>query len=68
MIDRAAQACGKNRTELILDAARAAAEETLLDRTLIAVDTGAYTAFLARLDKPPAPNARLRKTLHTPAP
>lgn len=68
LIDRAALACGKNRTDFVLEAARAAAEETLLDRALIAVDTNAYTAFLARLDAAPEPNARLRKTVQTPAP
>ncbi|MFC0667371.1 DUF1778 domain-containing protein [Azotobacter chroococcum] len=68
LIDRAAQAKGKNRTDFILEAARAAAEEALLDRTFIAASPEAYTEFLARLDMPPQPNERLRKTLQTPAP
>jgi uncharacterized protein (DUF1778 family) len=67
MIDRAAQARGQNRTDFILDAARRAAEEALLDRTLISVSEEAYRKFLARLDAPPKPNARLRKTMRTPA-
>jgi uncharacterized protein (DUF1778 family) len=68
LIDRAAQARGQNRTDFILEAARRAAEEALLDRTLITVSEDAYRKFLARLDAPPNPNARLRKTMRTPAP
>jgi uncharacterized protein (DUF1778 family) len=67
LIDRAAQARGQNRTDFILDAARRAAEEALLDRTLISVSEEAFRKFLARLDAPPKPNARLRKTMRTPA-
>lgn len=68
LIDRAAKARGKNRTDFILDAARAAAEETLLDRALVMISPDAYAEFAARLDRAPAPNARLQKTLQTPAP
>ena len=68
LIDRAAKARGKNRTDFVLDAARSAAEEALLDQTIIAVSPKAYAAFLARLDMPPQPNERLRKTMRTPAP
>jgi uncharacterized protein (DUF1778 family) len=67
LIDRAARARGQNRTDFILEAARRAAEEALLDRTLITVSEDAYRKFLARLDAPPNPNARLRKSLGTPA-
>lgn len=68
LIDRAAELAGKNRTDFILDAARRAAEDTLLDRTLFRVSPKAYREFLARLDAPPKPNKRLRKTMLTPAP
>ncbi|WP_341646476.1 type II toxin-antitoxin system TacA family antitoxin [Thauera sp. SDU_THAU2] len=68
LIDRAAKVRGKNRTDFVLEAARAAAEDALLDRALISADPQAYTAFLARLDMPPQPNERLRKTMQTPAP
>jgi uncharacterized protein (DUF1778 family) len=68
LIDRAAKARGKNRTSFVLDAARAAAEETLLDQTTITANAKAYAAFLARLDMPPRPNKRLRKTMQTTAP
>jgi uncharacterized protein (DUF1778 family) len=68
LIDRAAEAVGKTRTDFVLDAARRAAEEALLDRTLIALGPKAYAEFVARLDAPPRPNARLRRTMRTPAP
>lgn len=68
LIDRAARAKGKNRTDFILDAARAAAEEALLDQVIITASPEAYAEFLARLDMPPRPNERLRKTMRTPAP
>lgn len=68
LIDRAAEAVGKTRTDFVLDAARHAAEEAILDRTMIALGPKAYAEFLARLDAPPRPNARLRRTMRTPAP
>lgn len=68
LIDRAAKARGKNRTDFILDAARLAAEETLLDQALLLASPEAYAEFVARLERAPAPNDRLRKTLQTPAP
>ncbi|MGH9598646.1 MAG: DUF1778 domain-containing protein [Terracidiphilus sp.] len=68
LIDRAADLSGKNRTEFVLGAARRAAEDALLDRTVFAVDSRAYNEFLARLDAPPQPNARLRRTLETVPP
>ena len=68
LIDRAAKVRGKNRTDFMLDAARAAAEEALLDQAILMASPQAYTAFLARLDMPAQPNAALRKTLQTRAP
>ena len=68
LIDRAAKSLGKNRTDFVLDAARRAAEDALLDRTNFTATPKAYAEFLARLDAPPQPNERLRKTLRTKAP
>jgi uncharacterized protein (DUF1778 family) len=68
LIDRAAALEGKNRTDFVLDAARRAAEDTLLDRTVLVVSPAAYRQFLARLDAPARPNKRLTKTMQTPAP
>jgi uncharacterized protein (DUF1778 family) len=68
LIDRAAKTLGKNRTDFVLDAARRAAEDALLDRTVFTVSPKAYAEFLARLDAPPKPNERLRQTMQTSAP
>ncbi len=68
LIDRAARSLGKNRTDFVLDAARRAAEEALLDRTILTVGSKAYAEFVARLDAPPQANERLYKTMRTPAP
>ncbi len=67
LFDHAAELTGKNRTDFVLDAARQAAENTLLDRSVIPVNEKAYAAFVSLLDAPPNPNARLRKSLQTPA-
>jgi uncharacterized protein (DUF1778 family) len=66
LIDRAAEVVGKNRTDFVLDAARQAAEDALLDRTIFVVNPKAYAEFLERLDAPPRPNDRLRRSLKTP--
>jgi uncharacterized protein (DUF1778 family) len=68
LIDRAASITGKTRTDFVLEAARHAAEEALLDRTVFTLSPEAYAAFLARLDEPPKPNDRLRRTMQTVPP
>lgn len=68
LIDRAAKARGKNRSEFILDSARLAAEDTLLDQVVMTVSPQAFEQFQARLDMQPNANDRLRKTMLTPAP
>jgi uncharacterized protein (DUF1778 family) len=68
LIDRAAQASGKTRTDFILSAARRAAEEELLDRTIFVVSPATYSKFLAMLDAPPRPNERLRRTMQASPP
>lgn len=68
LIDRAAQATGKTRTDFVLDAARTAAEEALADRAQFAVSAELYAAFIERLDAPPAVNQRLRRTMRTTPP
>ena len=68
LIDRAAKSRGKNRTDFILESARAAAEDALLDQVIMAVTPQAYAQFLNRLDMPPKANDRLRKTMSIPTP
>jgi uncharacterized protein (DUF1778 family) len=68
LIDRAARLTGKNQTDFVLDAARQAAENAILDRAVLTFSAKAYAEFVARLDAPPRPNKRLQRTLQTPAP
>ena len=68
LIDRAAKSRGKNRTDFILDSARLAAEDALLDQVIMATSPQVFAQFQARLDIPPKPNDRLRETMRTPAP
>lgn len=56
---------GKPGPILVLEAARLAAEEIVLDQQLIAVDLDACAAFLASLDTPAQSNDRLRETMRT---
>jgi uncharacterized protein (DUF1778 family) len=53
LIDRAAKAHGKSRSEFMIDAARRAAEDALLDQALVRVDPKTYDHFLKVLDQPP---------------
>jgi uncharacterized protein (DUF1778 family) len=60
LIDRAARTLGRTRSDFMIDAARRAAEDALLDQTVIEVDRERYDQFLAVLDRPPQPNDKLR--------
>lgn len=53
LIDQAARSQGKSRSEFMIDAARRAAEDALLDQTLVRVDQKTYKRFLNVLDQPP---------------
>ena len=53
LIDRAAKAHGKTRSDFMIDAARRAAEDALLDQTLVRVDPDSYRQYVAVLDRPP---------------
>ncbi len=54
LIDRAAKSQGKTRSDFMIDAARRAAEESLLDQALVRVDQATYEHFLEVLDQPPS--------------
>ncbi len=68
LFDWAAKAQGKTRTDFIIEAARRAAEEALLDRALLHVGADAFEEFSARLDAPPRPSDRLKATMRKKAP
>jgi uncharacterized protein (DUF1778 family) len=68
LIDRAAELTGKTRTDFVLEAARRAAVEALTDRTLYLASPETFAKFVAALDSPPRPKAKLRRTMQTPAP
>ena len=63
LIDHAAALLGKNRTDFVLDAARQAALNALLDQAVLSISPKSYAAFLALLDAPPKANERLRKSI-----
>lgn len=68
LIDEAAAALGKTRTEFMVDSARAVAVDVLLDQRLFALDEARYAAFVDMLDNPPAPGPKLRNLMRrTPA-
>jgi uncharacterized protein (DUF1778 family) len=68
LIDRAAAAVGKNRSEFMLDAACREATSVLLDQRFFTLDEKTFERFRAALDRPPADNPRLHRLLSTKAP
>jgi uncharacterized protein (DUF1778 family) len=54
LIDRAARSHGKSRSDFMIDAARRAAEEALLDQCLVRVDAESFDCFVQMLDVPPS--------------
>lgn len=68
LIDRAAHALGRNRSDFMLETACREAESVLLDRRYFALPTEEFRRFTAMLDKPPASNPRLARLLKTIAP
>jgi uncharacterized protein (DUF1778 family) len=68
LIDRAAEAQGRNRSDFMLDAACREAESVLLDRRYFYLDDEQYRRFMAMLDAPPKSNPRLARLLRTKAP
>ena len=68
LIDRAAQALGRNRSDFMLETACREAETVLLDRRYFTLPVEQFKRFTAMLDRPPANNARLARLLKTKAP
>ncbi len=68
LIDQAASRLGRSRSDFMLEAACRQAEDVLLDQTYFLLDREKMAAFQAMLDKPPAPNDRLRRVMTAPTP
>jgi uncharacterized protein (DUF1778 family) len=68
LIDRAAEALGRSRSDFMLETSCREAETVLLDRRYFALSTEAFRHFKDILDKPPASNPKLRRLLRTKAP
>jgi|SRR5258707_9230227 uncharacterized protein (DUF1778 family) len=68
LIDRAAEALGRNRSDFMLETACREAESVLLDRRYFALPEEEFRRFKAMLDKPPARSPRLARLLKTRAP
>jgi len=68
LIDRAAEAQGKKRSEFMLEAACEKAEQVLLDKTFFTLDAERFRRLVRILDAPPASGDRLARLLATKAP
>jgi uncharacterized protein (DUF1778 family) len=68
LIDQAADALGRSRSDFMLDAACREAEAVLLDRRYFVLSEEAFKNFTVMLDKPPKDNPKLRRLLETRAP
>jgi uncharacterized protein (DUF1778 family) len=63
IIDQAAQALGRSRSDFMLDIVCREAESVLLDRRYFAVPADDFERFSLMLDKPPSENPKLRRLL-----
>jgi uncharacterized protein (DUF1778 family) len=68
LIDRAVMASGLTRTDFVLQAARAAAQDVLVDQAWLTVSPDQFEEFRFLLDAPPKANERLRRTMHASRP
>lgn len=68
LIDRAASALGRNRSDFMIEAACQEAESVLLDGRYFVHSEAEFKRFTAMLDKPPASNPRLERLLRTKTP
>ena len=67
LIDTAARLQGRTRSDFMIEASRRAAEETLLDQTLLRVDPEVYDRFIAMLDQP-ARGPGFKRLMNAPKP
>jgi uncharacterized protein (DUF1778 family) len=68
LIDSAADASGKSRSEFIIESARKSAMNVLLDQRFFVLDPERFDSFMAALDRPAAPNKKLKALFATKSP
>ncbi|CAN7615277.1 DUF1778 domain-containing protein [Phenylobacterium sp. LjRoot219] len=68
IIDRAAGLRGRTRTDFVREAAVRAAEEVLLEQSVVRLDPADFEAFKAALDAPPAAVPEIVELLKRRAP
>lgn len=68
IIDRAARLQRRSRTDFVREAAVRAAEEALMEGTLIRMSPASFNNFMKALSGPPAAVAEIVETLQRPAP
>ena len=68
LIDQAASALGKNRSDFMLEAACERAQAVLLDQVFFRLDADKFDQFVALLDAPLKPNAGLERLMGVKAP
>jgi uncharacterized protein (DUF1778 family) len=60
VLNRAAALRGQKLSEFMLESARRQAEETILDQRTFFLDAKAHARFIALLDSPTKPSAKVR--------
>lgn len=68
LIDQAAMALGKNRSDFMLEAACEHARTVLLDQVFFRLEADAFEQFTALLDATPTTNTGLERLLAVKAP
>lgn len=68
MIDRAASLRGRTRTDFVRDAAVRAAEEVVMEQSLIRMNPDSFAAFMDALSGPAAPVPEMVELARRPAP
>jgi uncharacterized protein (DUF1778 family) len=63
LIDNAAAATGKTRTDFLLDSARRHAVDLILDQTVFRLDAPSTEAFMKALDEPTPPGKKLKELM-----
>lgn len=68
IIDRAAHLRGRSRTDFVREAALRAAEEVLMEQSIVRMSSDQFEAFKAAVAKPGEPVPELVEVLRRPSP